>query len=164
MNKDLAAVLLTVGLMLPCMAHADVFYFHYSGDGVSAAGTITALSTPTVGEWSISDVTGSRNGSSITFVPGSNASFNADDLLIFPKNPDYLSLSTCCSGFIIQTADGQFNPYQGGGQYFESQVPGNYNPGTPIDFTVSSVPEPTSILLMGTLMLGIAGTLKRKLL
>jgi hypothetical protein len=149
--------------MLPVIAQADVFSFNYNGAGVNASGLITADKTVTPGEWLITGITGYRNGDPITFIPIPDpGQFLVDNLLFVPPDPGYFD-GTDHSGFVIQTADGLFDPYYiNATGHFESQIPGNFNPGVPITFTASAVPEPTSILFLGTVVLGLAGALKRK--
>jgi hypothetical protein len=123
---------------------------------------ITATPTANPNEYWITGVTGERNGKNITsFVTGGPGSFGykdtlLDNLLYFP--PGDLS-HTGSSGFVIGTADGEFNPYwYFDNKHYEYMVGGgNGNPGIEITGAIRFVPEPATILLLGFGLLGLAG-------
>jgi hypothetical protein len=92
MTHKLAGCVLTLLLLSAGIASADVFSFSYtslSGPLITASGTIMATPT-TDGVFTITDVTGLRNGAAITFIPGNTADIDADDILWYPANPTYL--------------------------------------------------------------------------
>lgn len=186
MNKYFALALLTACLVLPVIARADVFNFSYINTGspttVVVTGLITADPTATPGLWAITGLSGTRHDlvaattQPITLVV-SNPNFNVDNEVWIPPNPTYFNPTTN-NGFIFSTPDGNlFDPYLwataigGDNNYYESQVIGGvqgtyFNPGLEIGFSAESVggtvPEPTSVLFMGTVLLGLAGAMKRK--
>ncbi len=169
-------------LMLPALAHANVYSFSYTGTGISASGTIS-VSNISGNEWLITGITGQRNGDPI--IGGTNGlqpspladNTTLDDIIYFvlpaPTSTATFTLLTgnsggnWTSGFAIQTAAGIFQPYSyvGGcdwgpcysaGQYEYQE--GTYFSGpfvnTPITFTITAIPEPG---FYGALALGLSG-------
>jgi len=152
------------------IASADVFSFSYtslSGPLITASGTIMATPT-TDGVFTITDVTGLRNGAAITFIPGNTADIDADDILWYPANPTYLD-ETTLSGFAFSTTDGIFNPWSGNGTfgstaglYYEYQGNSGIYPGPQINLNVSAVPDGgVTLMLLGGAFVGLA-TLRRR--
>jgi hypothetical protein len=86
------------------------------------------------------------------------------DNLLFPSGGPGQLLDY--SGLLFQISGGpaELNIFGNGANQLYSgyNAPPNFfsDSGT---FAISAVPEPGSILLMGTLLLGVAGALKRKL-
>jgi hypothetical protein len=174
MNKYFAVVLLAVCLMVPCIAQADGFTFQYTGGSSSASGELSATAN---GDGSFTAVSGSGLYSGFTFVdvpitlyanpiaPAEAISPSGAigyDNQLFPSGGAAGLISYW--GLLFTMADtSEVNIYQGGST-FDSYA--GYLPSVGSDtgtFTLTAVPEPGSILLMGTLLLGVAGALKRKL-
>lgn len=186
--KNLALLSVTVlaatsGLIFGTMQAASAlnWNWNYSGTGITASGTFTTNDTPDdLGFYQISEITGTRNGETITglqpagtSIPG-NEPFNVDNLISL--NTQQLT----GDGFGYSTEQGNYSspffasflPTPGYLEVFSAQpiVPGFENLGLedselPISFsaTIITVPEPTSILSL--LILGTIGAplaLKRK--
>ena len=165
---------------------------YYSGasystsDAVYASGTLT-VTQDGINEYLITGVGGARNGDAITGLinPYSIDGTSVDDLIFFaPPPPTSIATFTLipgsdplwASGFAFATVAGVFQPYTWEGGAYGSYGPysagqyeytvGTYSSGPMVNqaitFDVSAVPEPTSILFMGTVLLGLAGALKRK--
>jgi hypothetical protein len=169
-KKYFAAVFLILCLVMPMAASAELFTFSYDSvtpSLVDVDGIITAAPTGNPNEWWITGVTGTRNGNAITsFVSGGPGFFNyadanIDNLMYVP--PGELS-HTGNSGFVFGTADGEFNPYWlSGTTYYEYKLGGgNGGQGIEIVGSISAVPEPATMLLLGFGLIGLAGFSSRR--
>lgn len=154
--------LLSVVLAVAIGASADTFNFAYSGAGVTAGGVITAL--PQGGtEFLVTGITGFYNGEAITGIVAcgtpattcNNYGFQWDNLL-FTGEPhfDYY-------GLLYSTAGGNLvNVYVDGTQYMNWDQSG----GTAITSgSISATPEPSTLLMLGSGIIGLAGVIRRKL-
>jgi len=161
----LALLVLSAGI-----ASADQFDFSYTSidTTITATGVITAT-YDSPGVYTITDVTGVRNGDAITFIPGNVEDIGADDILWYPANPTFLD-ETTVSGFAFSTTDGVFNPWLGNGTYNSTaglyyEYTGNSGtyPGPEITFSAQAVPDGgMTLMLLGGALVGLA-TLRRKL-
>jgi hypothetical protein len=147
--------------------------FAYSGTGVSASGELFALATPVSGHYQIVGLSGLRNGAAMNALfPAGTYSASGGGILIsdnflFPSNP---FLDT--GGFTFHAGSDRYNVYNTGGIYYDLAgadcggatcgQPGHL--GTPVSFSISQVPEPGSLALMGVAALAMlsVGTRERK--
>jgi hypothetical protein len=181
MNKYFVVFLLAVCLMVPCVAQADGFDFQYlSNDGASSAsgylwatanggGSFTAVSSSGA-VYQNSNLSLINDPMSLVFNPGGTGvttsplgDFNYDNQL-FPAQADLLIDSW---GLLFSMPGVEINLFGNGGAVYQDYVgvspPATFTYSSLGTFTLTAVPEPGSILLMGTLLLGVAGALKRKL-
>ena len=175
MRSYFSVILVTVCLMLPCVAQADTFAFQFNASQSSSAasGILTALSngdgtfTATAGLGTYTNPVGTDAAISLVpnpVAPGGSLSpfghFYYDDTLIPSGVPDGLLDG---DGLLFQLIGGTVELnifYVGGGKYFAADSNRHDDIGT---FTLTAVPEPSTILLMGTILLGVVGALKRRL-
>jgi alkylation response protein AidB-like acyl-CoA dehydrogenase len=159
-----ASLILSAGI-----ASADTFTFSYSSiadNSVAALGTMTATNNND-GTYSITGVTGTRNGLNITFVTSPPGDIQVDNVLVIPPNPGFLDQSAY-SGFVIQTTDGIFNPWYGNGSYgstvghYYEYMSGGNTPGPEITFSAQQVPDGgMTLMLLGGALAGLE-TLRRR--
>jgi MYXO-CTERM domain-containing protein len=178
LRKPLLVLAATVFMAPAVLAGTVYFEFTYTGPGVSASGVLTT--TPVVpGEYLITGVSGERNGDPITAflypttgAPGSlvyisNGS-SVDNLLFVPplSGPfsDWTGSNDTPSGFVYQTADGEFNPYTTNGLTYEYNLTvGGSDDGIPIQFSaVEESSEPPSLPLIAAGLAALGGLLRRR--
>ncbi|MDW5264266.1 MULTISPECIES: PEP-CTERM sorting domain-containing protein [Acidobacteriaceae] len=175
---------LICGLALAAMAStpmfADTFNFSFAGNSsvsgipgtpFSGVGQFDAQATSTSGEFLITGVTGTTDGQVISGVlsPGSYG-FN-DNLLFFANGDSSASLDN--AGVSYQLSNGvDVNLFLGVPSQYQQTLFGFANglvveaQTSPISITpaaVSTVPEPSSIALLGTGILGLAGMVRRRI-
>jgi hypothetical protein len=147
-------------------AGAGMFDFSFTGSGQSGSGVFTTVATGTTGEYLVTGVTGTTDGSAIAslFAAGTYpfGLGGGDNDLFFPAvinapntNAAYLDIF----GLSYALASGQdINLYYGQGQTGDPQV---YDL-----LTGTTAPEPPSLLLLatGALALAALGLTRRRLM
>ncbi|GGG84891.1 PEP-CTERM sorting domain-containing protein [Edaphobacter dinghuensis] len=152
--------LLTV-LAIAASAHADTFNFAATGSSgpFSGSGTLTA-SLQSGGEYLISGIMGT--GVTGLIAPGN---FHGNDNLLFPAATPTLD----SHGFSFTEINGpdhyDVNIFNNGDGYFAFlDDEDNFTQTVPVTFSLATAatPEPSTLLLLGTGILGLAGITRRK--
>ena len=186
-TRSIPRSLLTLGFaaaFIPALAHADTFTWTFASMNVSGSGTLTAVAYGSPGEFLITGGAGSVTDTTygtfaVALAPcatpaasctldrtgGRGAPETYDDLL-FPEHSPDLQLD----GFGVVLTPGPagtvgINIYDGPPQEFYGFFGnGNESLSTPFTVTpfVAATPEPTSLVLVGSGLLGIYHRFKRR--
>jgi len=155
---------LTLSTLLLCtasVASAENFTFSYTGlTGSTASGTLTATAE-SGDQFLITGITnGLVDGTAITSLLGTNAYEGNDNLLFFPSTGNLDN-----DGFSFATASGDVNLFDGALGYSldATNLPDDILGTFTLAPAVSATPEPNSLLLLGTGLLGAIGVLRRKM-
>jgi hypothetical protein len=176
MKKQLFALTMATAIAFASLtAKADTFYYSFTGnDGVVATGSLTGSSAPTggfditsgtifmTGAFSALDGSGVlvlNTGQVFQTGGGTNVNAAGTDSLLFPFTNQIIDNTGL---FLFQMNSGQ------GAVLFsnEPQAPGygmfggNWTLNDTGDLTVS--PEPSSLMLLGTGLLGVVGVARKK--
>lgn len=175
MRMILSLALLSCTIVWLSAAHAETMAFSFSGNGLSASGTFYGAPVNS-GQWLVTGVSGSFNGSAITGIePTSNSGnvFAINNIYYWPgpvvdlygivfdvANGDRVNLcfdSGCYGSAGVYTAI-VWDP-NSGLTGLNAEV---YQFGAPVG-EEAPVPEPGTLALLGTGLVGFAGALRRKL-
>jgi hypothetical protein len=158
----LPVVFLFLGCAQNLFATSVPFTFSFSGNGITASGTLMA--TPVSGgEFIVTSITGTQNGASMTLLaPGAYAG-NDNAIFLAPPNLDSSGVA-----FILAGGSTLYNVYfdPRNSTSFECNTTGScgLGDGTAIQGRLTEVPEPGTLLLLGSGLVGLGGIARRKLL
>jgi hypothetical protein len=143
-------------------ADSVTFDFSISGVGITASGTFTATLV-SGNEYLVTSINGMQNGAAMTLLGvGAYADNNNE---IFSSAP---FLTNGGLAFVLSGGTTAYNVYfDPGVGYFECSsalTPCHaLGSGTPVQFSLSEVPELGTLTLLGSGLLGLAGMARRKL-
>lgn len=159
-------------------ANADSFNFSVSGSGFTGSGILTgtsigsSMTAITSGTFTINGVSGSIVGNPnmpgvAIYNAGAGYNYDYDDIVFSAGGKQSLDVDGLL--FLLSNG-GAVNIWELGGTYYWNEWLGNawlFNPaigegGEPINGSISPTPEPSSLLLLGTGLLLLAGFIYRE--
>ena len=165
-SLKLLAAVPVVFLFLGCaqnvLADSVTFDFSFTGPGITASGTLTATLV-SGSEYMVTSISGMQNGAAIALLAPST--YGGNDNEIFSTKP---FVNTAGVGFTLSGGTTDYNIYFDPSTvaYMEcNSTMGTCSAlgsGVAIKGTLTEVPEPASLMLFGSGLLGLAGVARRK--
>jgi hypothetical protein len=172
--KTVGLCILALAVACTSAAHADTFSFNFTGSSFNGSGTITASASGS-GVYAITNISGIVDNQAISSLLSVNSFDNNDNLLY---SPGFLfgayNFDTQGVSFLLGSGGDRVNIGQGGFlNLFEvadldpSKSNRDITENISIDVekiaSTSPVPEPGTLALLGTGILGAAGLMRRRL-
>jgi hypothetical protein len=164
----ISAALPVLFLFLACAqnVYADsvTFDFSFSGVGITGSGSLTATFV-SGNEYLVTSITGMQNGASMTLL--APKAYGGNDNEIFSSKP---FLNSSGLAFVLSSGTTDYNIYfdPNTATYMECNSTAGpcstIGDGVAIKGTLTEVPEPGTLILLGSGLVGLTGMARRKLL